>query len=185
MSVTKESEAKKGNFTQRCLLALGSLCTNAPSSAFFTCSDIILRLIDKQECDDREFFKLVDWCNISLSQRFYAKHVGMYRTHKKISPQLCTRKFARAGYGYRLGMPIEAPVVNIDTIHSARIACTNPSSVGDIHLFIQNATVPQLTDLILEITDAIVNKHHTVMSDAAITRSKLKTLRDAVAEVDI
>lgn len=185
MSITKESEAKKGNFTARCLLALGSLCTNAPSSAFFTCSDIVYRLIDGQECTKDEFSKLTNWCSTSLCQRYEREHTGLYRTNKKIQPQVCPRKESQISYGYRVGMPVETPVINKDTVVSARNACANPTSVGDIHVIIQNASVSQLTDLILEITDAIVNKHSHVVNDAAASRSKLQVLRTAIAEVDV
>jgi len=182
--IAKESEAAKGNFTQRCLLALGSLCANAPSSTFFTCSDIITRLIGNEDCDQETFFCLVNACNASLSQRYTRKHDGLFRTTKKITPKLSRFPTAKAALGYRLGIPVESPIINPDTLASARAACANPTTSADIHQFIQNASVPQLTDLILEITDAIVNKHHSIMNEAATARSKLKVLRDAVAEVD-
>jgi hypothetical protein len=179
---------KKGNFSAKILLTLGVLSGANNSGEFYTVSDVVDHIINAASiaATREEFDKLSSIVSTVLCARNKAGHKGLYRTKKPITPRYATARWphAKAGYGYRMGMPVqEKTIMNSDMMREVS-ELKNASRVSkDFQTIVKGAATPALTDMLLEITIEMNNRLMVEMEKAATATRKLDAVRKAQASI--
>jgi len=176
-----------GNFSQKIMLNLGVLCKPAKSDEFFTASDVADSIVQTSGITGttkEEFAYLVNRVSSVLTIRLQAKHQELYRTTKRISPRFARARWpdnCNISFGYRLGVPVQAPAVNGDTIKEAREACAAPIVSTDFKTLIAGSPTHELADMAFTI---LVEMNQRLMAEQEknlTIRKKLDIIKQAHA----